>query len=509
MSCNFKFKNKKISNKEQRITLDAKHFEMVRNFKNKKKTLPSKKKNLKDLEKQLINLNKQNYDNISIKVKKQLDLKKEIENLKKEIEKIENNDEEDEYYNKNGDLIFQYFHNIDTIAKQENIFDNDDNNENENDNYENDNYENDNYENDNDDENLYDNQIDDNEIDNTKSNNNFSYNSSKNKKEKTEKQKNEKQNEKSKKNNITKFFNIDSKSKIEKNNSENENIDHENSCNETKNINQKNNDTENNFKKDVSSNKISDYVSRKENFRRKEIYEKFMSKVDPHFTISQTKNEKYDLCSLCDNQMKFNQIEGYLYCETCGTTELVKTDCDKRNYKDPPPEMSYFAYKRINHFREWLAQFQAKETTDIPQSVYDTLLIEIKKNRINDMRKLVPKRVREFLKKHRLNKYYEHIPHIIYKLNGIKPPVITKEMEERLCNAFKDIQGPFQKVCPPDRKNFLSYSYVLYKLSQLLELDELTSGFSLLKSKEKLYNQDLVWKKICIELNWEYIETVF
>jgi len=505
MSCNFKFKNKKFSNKEQRITLDAKHFEMVRNFKNKKKTLPSKKKNLKDLEKQLINLNKQNYDNISIKVKKQLDLKKEIENLKKEIEKIENNDEEDEYYNKNGDLIFQYFHNIDTIAKQEKIFDNDDHD---------DNNENDNYENDNDDENLYDNQIDDNDLDNNeivdrKSNDNFSYNSSKNKKEKTEKQKNEKQNEKSNKNNITKFFNINSKSKIEKNNSENEITDNENSSYETKNINQKNNDTENNFKKDVSSNKISDYVSRKENFRRKEIYEKFMSKVDPHFTISQTKNEKYDLCCLCDNQMKFNQIEGYLYCETCGTTELVKTDCDKRNYKDPPPEMSYFAYKRINHFREWLAQFQAKETTDIPQSVYDTLLIEIKKNRINDMRKLVPKRVREFLKKHRLNKYYEHIPHIIYKLNGIKPPVITKEMEERLCNAFKDIQGPFQKVCPPDRKNFLSYSYVLYKLSQLLELDELTSGFSLLKSKEKLYNQDLVWKKICIELNWEYIETVF
>ena len=51
---------------------------MVRNFKNKKKTLPSKKKNLKDLEKQLINLNKENNDNISIKVKKKINLKKKI-----------------------------------------------------------------------------------------------------------------------------------------------------------------------------------------------------------------------------------------------------------------------------------------------------------------------------------------------------------------------------------------------------------------------------------------------
>jgi hypothetical protein len=30
-----------------------------------------------------------------------------------------------------------------------------------------------------------------------------------------------------------------------------------------------------------------------------------------------------------------------------------------------PREVSYYAYKRINHFNEWLAQFQAKECTDI------------------------------------------------------------------------------------------------------------------------------------------------
>jgi hypothetical protein len=33
--------------------------------------------------------------------------------------------------------------------------------------------------------------------------------------------------------------------------------------------------------------------------------------------------------------------------------------------------VSYYAYKRINHFNEWLAQFQAKESTEIPAYVYD------------------------------------------------------------------------------------------------------------------------------------------
>ena len=66
-------------------------------------------------------------------------------------------------------------------------------------------------------------------------------------------------------------------------------------------------------------------------------------------------------------------------------------DSDKPSYKDPPKEISYFAYKRINHFNEWLAQFQAKETTDIPDKVYDQILLEIKKERIENMADLKTK----------------------------------------------------------------------------------------------------------------------
>ena len=45
--------------------------------------------------------------------------------------------------------------------------------------------------------------------------------------------------------------------------------------------------------------------------------------------------------------------------------------------------MTSFCYKRINHLNEFLAQFQAKETTEIPDELYNFLLIEIKKERIN------------------------------------------------------------------------------------------------------------------------------
>ena len=254
---------------------------------------------------------------------------------------------------------------------------------------------------------------------------------------------------------------------------------------------------------------MNEWVSKKIGFNKADMYELFMANVDDTYNIKPRVDTSYNKCPSCDSiNLKINSYECFMTCEDCGLLEYVFIDTDKRSYKEPPPENTYFAYKRINHFREWLAQFQAKESTDIPEHVYKIIIGEIKKNRINNMTNLTTDKVRDFLKKHRLNKYYEHIPHIIYKLNGQKPPVISKEMEEKLCTLFKDIQTPFNKVKPAERKNFLSYSFVIYKFCQLLELDDLADNFTLLKNKEKLNQQEDIWKKICKELNWEYIPTI-
>ena len=124
------------------------------------------------------------------------------------------------------------------------------------------------------------------------------------------------------------------------------------------------------------------------------------------------------------------------------------------------------------------------------------------------MASLNNKKIREYLKKLKLNKYYEHVPHIINRLNGLQPPVMKREIEEKLRIMFKEIQGPFMEVCPKNRKNFLSYSYVLHKFVELLDLDEYKLCFPLLKSREKLHQQDLIWKNICKKLNWHYIKSI-
>ena len=239
------------------------------------------------------------------------------------------------------------------------------------------------------------------------------------------------------------------------------------------------------------------------------MYESYLFKTQENTEkLNQENDVNIEICPLCNVERVLYMSEGKMICPNCGDEIFILIDSDKPSYKEPPREVSYFAYKRINHFNEWLAQFQAKESTDIPQDVYDQILLELKKERITDMKLLLPGKLREILKKLKKNKYYEHVPHIINRLNGEPPPTINRETEEELRRMFKEIQIPFHKFCPKTRKNFLSYSYVLHKFVELLELDEFIPCFMLLKSREKLHQQDQIWKQICEYLKWQFIPSV-
>jgi hypothetical protein len=197
-----------------------------------------------------------------------------------------------------------------------------------------------------------------------------------------------------------------------------------------------------------------------------------------------------------------------MICSNCGYQELLLVEQNRPILRQNNKDTSHFSYKRINHFREWCNQVQGKESTDIPNDVFEKILNEIKKEKIIDTKKITYSKMREILKRLRINKYYEHINYIINRINGIPTPQFSPELEEKLCSMFRDIQGPFLKHCPKDRKNFLSYSYVLYKFFQILGLNEYLKFFPLLKSREKLYVQDQIWKKICEELNYKVIPSL-
>jgi Zn finger protein HypA/HybF involved in hydrogenase expression len=249
-----------------------------------------------------------------------------------------------------------------------------------------------------------------------------------------------------------------------------------------------------------------------ETLARSSLLNKYLQKIDPEHAketaVLNQLQDTYGKCDECNCEMIFSTNEAVFSCPECGFQEFILIDSDKPSYKDPPREISYYAYKRINHFNEWLAQFQAKESTEIPKEVYDSIIAELKKERINDLSSLNRSKIREILKKLKMNKYYEHTPHITNRLNGQNAPVMTRETEEKLRHMFIEIQPSFQKHCPKDRSNFLSYSYVLYKFCELLDLDEYLHCFPLLKNKDKLYAQDKIWQNICIDLKWQFIRSI-
>ena len=145
--------------------------------------------------------------------------------------------------------------------------------------------------------------------------------------------------------------------------------------------------------------------------------------------------------------------------------------------------------------------------TQIPQDLVDEVKEEFRKSRIRS-KVITQHKVKQYLKKLGYNKFYEHSAQITNILNNAKPPNMPLHLEEQMRNMFRIIQEPFEIHKPKSRSNFLSYSYCLYKFCELLGEDEYLICFPLLKSREKLHQQDVIWKKITNQLNWQFIPTV-
>jgi hypothetical protein len=237
------------------------------------------------------------------------------------------------------------------------------------------------------------------------------------------------------------------------------------------------------------------------------LVDKYLSIINKQY-VKKVYQEDIEICQVCKSSMVCLQYDAIMICDKCGYQELLLVEQNRPILKQNTKDTSHFSYKRINHFREWCNQVQGKESTDIPDEIFEKILHEIKKEKISDTKTITYNKMRDILKRLRINKYYEHINYIINRINGIPTPQFSPDLEEKLCNMFRNIQGPFLKHCPKDRKNFLSYSYVLYKFFQILGLHEYLKYFPLLKSREKLYVQDQIWKKICKELNYDIIPSL-
>jgi len=205
----------------------------------------------------------------------------------------------------------------------------------------------------------------------------------------------------------------------------------------------------------------------------------------------------YEDASFCKNCNTNQYIDDKgITCENCGLTLNVQDISREVSYKE---KQDYDAvvvldYKRVDYFKQWLNQIQAKEQTEIPQDVIDTVTVQLKTERVKSVSKITHALVKRLLKKTNNSKYYEHIPSIISRITGTPALNIPVYIEQKLIAMFEEIQIPWEKY--KERTNFFSYPYTLHKFCQILGLDEYLKYFPLLKKRELIYKQDVVWKKI-------------
>jgi hypothetical protein len=284
----------------------------------------------------------------------------------------------------------------------------------------------------------------------------------------------------------------------------------QNICNRPEN-NQKNVNILNSFFKIKAVDEETANVNSYKYNSSKMLYQNYWKNVNNEILNIQDFSFPMDICQICKRGELIPQDEdGILICNnnSCGSFVTYIADNSKPTNKEPPNEVSYTAYIRLNHFKEILSQFQAKETTQIPEAVIDAIRNRIKKERITDIAKEINyNKMRDILRKLNLNKYFEHIQYI-NSLFGIKPPIMNEELHETLCVLFIEIQKPWAIHCPPNRTNFFNYTYTLYQLCVLLDQTQYLPYIPLLKDRQKQLEQDMIWKKVCNDLLWLYIPTI-
>jgi len=159
------------------------------------------------------------------------------------------------------------------------------------------------------------------------------------------------------------------------------------------------------------------------------IDNKFCIKCDTSEYIYESESSAELVCHNCGNILnKLIGGGGLSYSEKADLSYKVKID-----------------YKKINYFSEWLMQIQGKEKTLIPSSLINAVKEEIYQQKID---KIDPVCLRKILKLTNNSRYYEHIPIIISKLNGLKPLDIPEPIEEIMKYMFYKVQEYWEKDTP-------------------------------------------------------------
>lgn len=195
-----------------------------------------------------------------------------------------------------------------------------------------------------------------------------------------------------------------------------------------------------------------------------------------------------------------------VYCGGCGKLGIILED--SAPYKDMQrvSGSSRFVYMTKGHFLEAMEKFQAKKNTKIPEIVMEAVRGDLKKYGI-DLKTAMKKHVYMILVDNNMTDYYEELSLIMYKLNGTKPPDISKH-QEKLSELYDVYEKTYAQIKDKSRRKSLNVWYILLKLLQSVGYIHNPDDFCFLKNTPRTRDCDDKFAEVCGKLGWNFEYTI-
>lgn len=224
----------------------------------------------------------------------------------------------------------------------------------------------------------------------------------------------------------------------------------------------------------------------------------------------------YEMC-ICSTKMDIDPIESTLICRNCGLIkELYGTVFeDEQFYYQEGNRTKHGTYDPSKHCRFWVERIQARETTEIPETVIEAVRKCISRDKVKNKHHINCTQIRKYLRQSHNSKYNEHVPLIRKLITGISPPQLTDYEMQLIHIYFDKVIHIFDEIKPPKKTNCPYHPYFIYKIIEQLINDKTDRIRKLkilscihLQSRETLICNDSIWSPICDRINeFTYIPT--
>ncbi len=261
--------------------------------------------------------------------------------------------------------------------------------------------------------------------------------------------------------------------------------------------------------------------------RKEELINLYISIAQEYIEVPKLENKIKkikNVCVLCGYTELEENTEYTNICYDCGAENILIQN--KPTYRDIDRVniTTKYKYDRISHFKDIMNKYQAKQSNNIPDKVFEYIRGQLKSHGLlgeseeSNIKysKVKKSHISMFLKEGGFSEHYDDCIYIYCNITRKSPPNIS-HIEEKIMDDFKLLIETYNIVKNSNhwsggggkkRKNFLNSQYVLYQLLRRHKYKCKKEDFNILKTRDRRMEHDEVYMGLCEKLKWTFTTTI-